>query len=95
MSPPIQNTPVKKRINNDSQNVTPNSRKRKNILADALASYIKDMSISSDQDQTDAIMLPLQKLNLLEKIEFVQKPTKANQYALYVYFDTEIVPNQH
>ena len=53
------------------------------------------MSISSDQDQTDAIMLPLQKLNLLEKIEFVQKPTKANQYALYVYFDTEIVPNQH
>ena len=76
-SPPIQNLPVKFYIQSTCQNLTRNTRKRKTRLADDLASYIEIMGMSSDQDQIDVILLSLQKLNLLEKTEFVGKPTKA------------------
>lgn len=57
----------------------PNTRKKKSCLANDLASYIEQLNISNTEDQIDVIKLSLQKLSILDKIQYVRKPNKVGK----------------
>ena len=56
-----------------------NTRKKKSCLANDLASYTEQLNISNTEDQIDVIKLSLQKLSILDKIQYVRKPNKVGK----------------
>ena len=86
--PPVNSTttietPVKLR-KKPPESLTTNTFSKKKLkkgshLADDLASYIEQLNISNTEDQIDVIKLSLQKLSILDKIQYVCKPTTAGR----------------
>ena len=71
-------TPVKLR-QKPTESLTPNTRKRKSRLADDLASQIEKLNTLNAENHIDVIKLSLQKLSILDKIQYVCKPNKAGR----------------
>lgn len=54
--------------------MSPNTRQRKSRLAKDLSKYIEDWNLNED-DQVDVLALTLNKMGLLDRFKYLQKPT--------------------
>jgi len=64
--------------------MTPNTRKRKSLLASEIADKIVSMNLNSE-DQVDVINLALKNLNILDQFKFPRKPAKKGRKLLPYY----------
>ena len=58
--------------------MSPNSRKRKSRIANKICDFINSYQLMDD-DNVEVLSLALKKLNLLDRLIFIKKPTKAGR----------------